>query len=109
LNDVNIATSFHRLGKFIHSSKLQVVGGGISLIVQKMVEKAMHLHFDSRGTSNVIYGIGNGRLDQLVTNNLCDLLLIKLINDSNFADFNRQELSNSVWSFATMKIYNEKL
>jgi hypothetical protein len=74
-----------------------------------MVEKAMHLHFDSRGTSNVIYGIGNGRLDQVVTNNAVDMLLLKLIEHAVFIEFNSQDLSNSVWSFATMKIYNEKL
>jgi hypothetical protein len=108
MNEINVSTLIHRLGKFLHGSRPQVVGE-INQLVQKIVNKAMQFNFDARGTSNVIYGIGNGRLDQLITNNSCDLLLIKLIEQAIFSQFRPQELANSVWSFATMKIYNEKL
>jgi hypothetical protein len=45
----------------------------------------------------------------LISQNDCIALLNKLVFESVFSNFDSQNLANSVWAFATLKIYHEDL
>jgi hypothetical protein len=110
MDGANIATAIHRLGKFRKQSGMKDVRG-LQDAVRQLLEKAVAtgMRIGPQAISNIFHGIASGRLDEVVSKDLCGRVLNDLVARSVFANFDAQGLANSMWSFATLGIRNDTL
>lgn len=104
VNFIHVATAINRMGKY---RKTQRPGDREPEHLRYATENLIEAGFktaakqDPRGAANICYGIAAGRLNEVYPK---AAELMTVLVDRALKDFKPQEIANSVWAFATLKI-----